>query len=106
VLAPVRSVLRDGRGPIVALVKPQFEAGRAETRGGVVLDPEVHRRVLRDTVERARDAGLGIRAVIASPIRGPEGNREFLVHLQAGPSCAEVGDRIDEAVATAWAEGA
>jgi 23S rRNA (cytidine1920-2'-O)/16S rRNA (cytidine1409-2'-O)-methyltransferase len=50
----------------------------------------------------AAELGLGTRAVIASPIRGPEGNREFLVHLQAGPSCAEVGDRIDEAVAAAW----
>jgi len=102
VLAPIRSVLRHGRGPIVALVKPQFEAGREDARGGVVRDPEVHRRVLRETVERAGALGLGTRAVIASPIRGPEGNREFLVHLQAGPSCAEVGDRIDEAVAAAW----
>ncbi len=51
------------------------------------------------------ELGLGTRAVIASPIQGPEGNREFLVHLQAGPSCAEVGDRIDEAVAAAWGAG-
>ena len=43
VLAPIRSVLRDGRGPIVALVKPQFEAGRAEAKGGVVRDAAVHR---------------------------------------------------------------
>ena len=105
VLGPIRSVLRDGRGPIVALVKPQFEAGRTDARGGVVRDPEVHRRVLRDAVATAAAAGLGTRAVIASPILGPEGNREFLVHLQAGPSCAEVGDRIDEAVSAAW-EGA
>ncbi len=106
VLAPIRSVLRDGRGPIVCLVKPQFEAGRAEAKGGVVRDPDVHRRVLHETVARAAEAGLGTRAVIASPIRGPEGNREFLVHLQAGPSCAEIGERIDEAVAAAWEAGA
>ncbi len=105
VLGPIRSVLRDERGPIVALVKPQFEAGRADARGGVVRDPDVHRRVLRDTIGTAAASGLGTRAVIASPILGPEGNREFLVHLQAGPSCAEVGDRIDEAVSAAW-EGA
>ncbi len=105
VLGPVRSILRDGRGPIVALVKPQFEAGRAEAKGGVVRDREVHRRVIRETVDRAAALGLGTRAVIASPIRGPEGNREFLVHLQAGPSCAEIGDRIDEAVAAAWEGG-
>jgi 23S rRNA (cytidine1920-2'-O)/16S rRNA (cytidine1409-2'-O)-methyltransferase len=105
VLDPIRSALRDGLGPIVALVKPQFEAGRADAKGGVVRDPEVHRRVLHDTVATAGAVGLGTRAVIASPIQGPEGNREFLVHLQAGPSCAEVGDRVDEAVAAAW-EGA
>ena len=105
VLGPIRSVLRDGAGPIVALVKPQFEAGKADAKGGVVRDPAIHRRVLRETVARAAALGIGTRAVIASPILGPEGNREFLVHLQAGPSCAEVDERIDEAVAAAW-EGA
>jgi 23S rRNA (cytidine1920-2'-O)/16S rRNA (cytidine1409-2'-O)-methyltransferase len=103
VLAPIRTVLRDGRGPIVALVKPQFEAGRAEAKGGVVRDAAVHRRVIADVAATAAKLGLGTRAVIASPIQGPEGNREFLVHLQAGPSCADVGERIDEAVAAAWA---
>jgi len=105
VLGPIRSVLRDGRGSIVALVKPQFEAGRADAKGGVVKDPGVHRRVLAETVERARSLGLGTRDVIASPIRGPEGNREFLAWIAAGPSCAEIEDRIDAAVAAAW-EGA
>jgi 23S rRNA (cytidine1920-2'-O)/16S rRNA (cytidine1409-2'-O)-methyltransferase len=103
VLAPIRSVLRDGRGPIVALVKPQFEAGRAEAKGGVVRDAAVHRRVIAEVAATAATLGLGTRAVIASPIQGPEGNREFLVHLQAGPSCAEVSERIGEAVAAAWA---
>ncbi|HEY4190305.1 MAG TPA: TlyA family RNA methyltransferase [Candidatus Limnocylindrales bacterium] len=102
VLGPIRSVLRDGRGPIIALVKPQFEAGRAEAKGGVVRDAAVHRRVIAEVAAAAAELGLGTRAVIASPIQGPEGNREFLVHLQAGPSCGEVGDRIDEAVAAAW----
>jgi 23S rRNA (cytidine1920-2'-O)/16S rRNA (cytidine1409-2'-O)-methyltransferase len=105
VLGPIRSILRDGRGPILALVKPQFEAGKADAKGGVVRDPEVHRRVLHETVERGIAMGIGVRALIASPILGPEGNREFMVHLQAGPGCAEVDDRIDEAVAAAW-EGA
>lgn len=102
VLGPIRSILRGGRGPIVALVKPQFEAGRADAKGGVVRDPEVHRRVLREAVVAAAGLGLGTRAIAPSPIQGPEGNREFLVHLGAGPSCAEVEDRIDEAVAAAW----
>jgi 23S rRNA (cytidine1920-2'-O)/16S rRNA (cytidine1409-2'-O)-methyltransferase len=103
VLGPVRSVLRDGAGPIVALVKPQFEAGRAEVKGGVVRDAAVHRDVLHRVTQRARELGLGTRAVIASPIQGPEGNREFLVHLQAGPSCAELDRLIDDAVGAAWA---
>lgn len=102
VLGPVRSVLRDGRGPIVALVKPQFEAGRADAKGGVVRDRSVHLRVLRDTAAAAASLGLGTRDVTASPILGPEGNREFLACFRAGPSCAELDQRIEAAVAAAW----
>ena len=105
VLAPIRAVLRDGAGPILALVKPQFEAGKADAKGGVVRDAAIHRRVLRETVARAEAAGLGMRGVIPSPIQGPEGNREFLVHLQAGPGCANIDTLIDDAVDAAW-EGA
>ena len=95
VLGPVATTLGP-RGSIVALVKPQFEAGRGRTDHGVVRDPAIHREVLERTVENARRHGLGTRAVIASPITGPEGNREFLVHLGTGPDCAEIGDRIAE----------
>jgi 23S rRNA (cytidine1920-2'-O)/16S rRNA (cytidine1409-2'-O)-methyltransferase len=99
VLGPIASTLRPApSAPIVALVKPQFEVGKGGTDHGVVRDPEAHRAVLRRVVEAAAALGLGTRAVIASPILGPEGNREFLVHLQAGPSCAEIDERIDEAV--------
>jgi 23S rRNA (cytidine1920-2'-O)/16S rRNA (cytidine1409-2'-O)-methyltransferase len=103
VLGPVASTLRDAAGgsPIVALVKPQFEVGKGGTDHGVVRDPEAHRAVLRRIVEIAAGFGLGTRALVASPILGPEGNREFLVHLQAGPGCAEIGERIDEAVGSA-----
>ena len=82
--------------PIVALVKPQFEVGKGGTDHGVVRDAAVHRAVLDRVVEQAAGLGLGARAVIASPILGPEGNREFLVHLQAGPACADIGARIVE----------
>jgi 23S rRNA (cytidine1920-2'-O)/16S rRNA (cytidine1409-2'-O)-methyltransferase len=100
VLGPIASTLRPGpTAPIVALVKPQFEVGKGGTDHGVVRDPEAHRAVLRRVHETAAALGLGIRALIASPILGPEGNREFLVHLQGGPSCAELEERIDEAVA-------
>jgi 23S rRNA (cytidine1920-2'-O)/16S rRNA (cytidine1409-2'-O)-methyltransferase len=105
VLGPVKAVLRDGRGPMLALVKPQFEAGRSDAKGGVVRDPEVHRRVLREVAAKAQALGIGMRGVIPSPILGPEGNREFMAHLGAGPACAEIEARIDEAVAAAW-EGA
>jgi 23S rRNA (cytidine1920-2'-O)/16S rRNA (cytidine1409-2'-O)-methyltransferase len=104
VLGPVASTLRERErpgSPIVALVKPQFEVGRGGTDHGVVRDPAVHRAVLGKVVEQAAALGLGARAVTASPILGPEGNREFLVHLQAGPSCAEIGEEIDAATGTA-----
>ncbi len=98
VLGPIASTLRAGGAPIVALVKPQFEVGKGGTDKGVVRDPEAHRAVLERIVEVASGLRLGTRDVIASPILGPEGNREFLVHLQAGPGCAEIGERIAAAV--------
>jgi 23S rRNA (cytidine1920-2'-O)/16S rRNA (cytidine1409-2'-O)-methyltransferase len=98
VLGPVASTLAP-RGRIVALVKPQFEAGRGRTDRGVVRDPAIHREVLERSVERAQAAGLGSRDVIASPLTGPQGNREFLVYLGPGPGYAEIGDRIETAVA-------
>ena len=102
VLGAVASTIRrEPAGEIVALVKPQFEAGRGRTDHGVVRDPTIHREVLERTVVVAREHGLGTRAVIASPITGPAGNREFLVHLGPGPDCAEIGLRIAEAVETA-----
>ena len=99
VLAPIASTLRSG-GHIVALVKPQFEAGRGRTDHGVVRDPAVHREVLERIVSLASGLGIGTRAVIASPLSGPEGNREFLAHLAPGPGCAEIGERIAEATGT------
>jgi 23S rRNA (cytidine1920-2'-O)/16S rRNA (cytidine1409-2'-O)-methyltransferase len=105
VLGPVASTLRHAPGPpgspIVALVKPQFEVGRGGTDHGVVRDPAVHRAVVERVVEQAAALGLGARAVLASPILGPEGNREFLLHLQAGPGCAEIGEEIAAATAPA-----
>lgn len=68
-----------GRGGVVALIKPQFEAGRREVgKGGVVRDPEVHRRVLERVLGIAAELGLGLRGLMPSPLRGPAGNVEFL----------------------------
>lgn len=99
VLGPIATTLAP-KAPVVALVKPQFEAGKGRTDHGVVRDAVIHREVLERVVQAATERGLGTRAVIASPILGPEGNREFLVHLAPGPSCAEIPDRIAELTGT------
>jgi 23S rRNA (cytidine1920-2'-O)/16S rRNA (cytidine1409-2'-O)-methyltransferase len=82
VLEPIVSTFDPGGGHLIPLVKPQFEAGRAEVRDGVVRDPAVHRRVLGDVVEAALVAGLEPVDAIASPILGPQGNREFLLNIR------------------------
>jgi len=70
-------------GHVVALVKPQFEAGRdAVRRGGVVRDPAVHAEVIEGALASAAREGLTPVAVTASPITGPAGNIEYLVHLR------------------------
>lgn len=72
---------------IVALVKPQFEAGRKDVgKGGLVLDPEVHARVVAEVTAAAAEVGLTRVALVDSPITGAHGNREFLMHLRSrGP---------------------
>jgi len=74
-------LLRDG-GRVIALVKPQFEAGRAEVgAGGIISDPAVHTRVVDEAIAAALQVGLNALRVEPSPITGAEGNREFLVLL-------------------------
>jgi 23S rRNA (cytidine1920-2'-O)/16S rRNA (cytidine1409-2'-O)-methyltransferase len=71
------------RSEIVALVKPQFEAGREEVgKGGIVRDEGVHQRVVDEVTAAARVLGLQSTGVVESPITGMEGNREFLLHLR------------------------
>jgi 23S rRNA (cytidine1920-2'-O)/16S rRNA (cytidine1409-2'-O)-methyltransferase len=104
VLEPVRRLLRAG-GTVVALVKPQFEAGRGRVgRGGVVRDATVHASVLEDLLGWAVDHGFGVRGLTASPIRGPAGNVEFLAHLQTEP--AQAAADWSGLVAAALAEAA
>lgn len=81
-------------GSLVALVKPQFEAGRQEvSRGsGVVSDPVVWERVIGESIAALEATGFRFAGVIASPVRGASGNAEFLVHLR---SPAE-GSRVDD----------
>lgn len=82
VLRPIAATFGPEGGDLIPLVKPQFEAGRGETNAGVVRDPAVHERVLREVDDAARAAGLEPLASIPSPILGPDGNREFLLHLR------------------------
>ena len=86
VLPAVRGLLADD-GRAVALVKPQFEAGREDVpRGGVVRDAAVWQRVLRDLARDAVPAGLHAHRAIRSPITGADGNVEFLVDLRREPA--------------------
>ncbi len=82
VLGPVSETFEPSGGDLVALVKPQFEAGKGEAKGGVVRDPTIHGRVLLEVAEAAAATGLEPVNAIASPILGPEGNREFLLRLR------------------------
>jgi 23S rRNA (cytidine1920-2'-O)/16S rRNA (cytidine1409-2'-O)-methyltransferase len=85
-------------GEIVALVKPQFEAGRESVgRGGIVRDPAIHRRVLERLAELGDHHGWGIRDVCAAAIRGARGNQEYFIHLDpfgAGLSATDRSARI------------
>jgi 23S rRNA (cytidine1920-2'-O)/16S rRNA (cytidine1409-2'-O)-methyltransferase len=87
--------LRAG-GQIVALVKPQFEAGRSQVgKGGVVRDPAVHRAVLEGLVAWADGQGLAIQGLIRSPITGPAGNVEFLAWWSAGAAGLDGNSLVD-----------
>lgn len=79
---PVVRRLLSRPGDVVALVKPQFEAGKGQLgKGGVVRDPAVHSQVLRELREFAATIGYGVRGEASSPILGAKGNREFFLHL-------------------------
>ena len=80
---PVLPALIARGADIVALVKPQFEAGRKEVgKGGLVKDPAVHARVVADVTAAAAEVGLTRLALVESPITGAQGNHEFLIHLR------------------------
>lgn len=79
------------QGEVVALIKPQFEAGKDDVgKGGVVRDRRVHRRVLHETVEMAQSLGLLVAGLTISPAPGPAGNIEFLIWLQKPGAAAAV----------------
>ncbi len=100
VLPPALALAVPGWEALV-LVKPQFEAGRADAPKGVVRDPEVHRRVLREFCSTAGTWDARVAGIVDSGHPGPKGNREFVVHLIASETPSdpdELERRIDAAV--------
>jgi len=102
VIPPVRELLKPGTGEIVCLIKPQFEAERNQVgRHGVVRDIGVHKQVVRDIVSFALETGFFFKGITYSPIKGPEGNIEYLCYLSMKDGSAEISEilpAIDEAV--------
>ncbi len=98
ILPAVSRIITDD-AECITLIKPQFEVGKGEVgSGGIVTDPAKHRRVLREIRDSAFQAGLDAIGLIASPILGAEGNREFFVHLKRAckdPRADDIDERID-----------
>ena len=85
ILTPAYALLKD-QGEMVALIKPQFEAGREKVgKKGVVRDPNVHEEVISRIVRHADEVSFEVLDLSYSPIRGPEGNIEYLIHLRKNP---------------------
>jgi 23S rRNA (cytidine1920-2'-O)/16S rRNA (cytidine1409-2'-O)-methyltransferase len=91
-------------GEVLALIKPQFEAGREEARRGegVIHDPLVHRQVLIDVLSYSFQQGYALAGLIPSPLRGPKGNVEFLAHLitPPGEKSLELVDAVNRCMET------
>jgi 23S rRNA (cytidine1920-2'-O)/16S rRNA (cytidine1409-2'-O)-methyltransferase len=94
--------LPKGEGSIVALIKPQFEAGKKDvSRGdGVIRDPEIHRQVLNDVLAYAVQEGFAVQRLIKSPLLGPKGNAEFLAWLGNQETVGEVPTLVDDVLKT------
>jgi 23S rRNA (cytidine1920-2'-O)/16S rRNA (cytidine1409-2'-O)-methyltransferase len=84
----------------VVLVKPQFEAGREDVRGGVVRDPDTRRRVAREVAEAALAWGAETAGVVDSGLPGPKGNRELFLHLVQRPN-PQLSPELDAWIADA-----
>lgn len=104
-LPVVRGWLDPAGASVVALIKPQFEAGRADVgKGGVVKSAEVHERVLRDVLGFAANASYAASGLIRSPLTGPAGNVEFLAWLATGTDAPHATFDLEAAIAVAMGE--
>lgn len=96
ILIPARKLLRAG-GQMVCLIKPQFEAGREKVgKKGVVRDPVVHEEVVRKIVDYADMIGFSVRGLTYSPVKGPEGNIEYLMWLEKRREIPEGIENLSE----------
>lgn len=96
---PVAWKLLHDDGTCIALIKPQFEAGKGQVgERGVVRDPVVHRRVLEKTLASARTNRFRLIGLTRSPLKGPEGNIEFLVALKKAQTNGDDPDQVEEDV--------
>ncbi|NCC44372.1 MAG: TlyA family RNA methyltransferase, partial [Clostridia bacterium] len=107
VLLPVRNLMTPD-GEIVCLIKPQFEAGREKVgKKGVVRDPAVHKEVIESVIAYALSISFEVLNLEYSPIKGPEGNIEYLLHIRKlgeGEFAPEAGVDIDQVVTEAHKE--
>lgn len=96
VLPQTLRLIKD-EGTVVALIKPQFEVGRGQVgKGGVVKDEKKHAEVVANVSAMAEGLGLQVLGVCESPILGPKGNKEFLIHLKKNPKGAGKEEAQDE----------
>ncbi len=105
VLGPARELLKDN-GEMVCLIKPQFEAGKEKVgKKGVVRDPKVHEEVIENVIAFATSIGFEILNLEFSPIKGPEGNIEYLVYIRKCENSETKEVPVDIAQVVAAAHG-
>ena len=105
VLGPAKELLSE-EGEMVCLIKPQFEAGREKVgKKGVVRDPAVHREVIERVLSFGEELGFAVKNLEFSPIKGPEGNIEYLVYLKKGRNESQE-EKVDIESVVAQAHGA
>ena len=106
ILGPAASLLKDG-APMVCLIKPQFEAGRAQVgKNGIVRDPAIHRQVIENVLGYALDSGFSVLDLDHSPVKGTKGNIEYLLLLrkEEDPVCSVDKEKIASVVSDAHKE--
>ena len=95
IFPPLAQILPVG-GEVVALIKPQFEAGKDKVgKHGIVKDPKVHRLVIEQVIGYAQESNFDVLNLDFSPIKGGQGNIEFLVHLRLSDQAGTVSDQVN-----------